>query len=198
MSIIGYTKANGASVNAGDLNPLPVALYDLSGNVLVAGAGSDGRSNAEIAALRDARSYAFNGSTWDRQRGNTEGTLLPSATRTTSLTSAVQTNHNARGVHLFLNVTANPGGAETLYVGIRAHNAVLGVSGAYMVTFLIPAATNGMFELQMYPGDVNIGFASGAIWGSFKPGALPRSWVAGVGHSAGGNWTYSLDYSLIV
>lgn len=51
----------------------------------------------------------YNGSTWDRQRGTIEGDLLASAARTTDGVSSNQTNYNAKGVTLYLNITSASG-----------------------------------------------------------------------------------------
>jgi hypothetical protein len=51
----------------------------------------------------------FNGINWDRERNNTQGTLLASAARTATATSPNQTNYNAKGVQLTIDVTAVSG-----------------------------------------------------------------------------------------
>ncbi|MGH2604227.1 MAG: hypothetical protein ACRDJ9_33180, partial [Dehalococcoidia bacterium] len=76
--------------------------------------GGDGQANGLIGLLVLAYNHLFNGSNFDRQRGNSDVELLASAARTATTTSADQLNHNGRGVVLLLDVTANPGGAETL------------------------------------------------------------------------------------
>src|SRR4051812_21405518 len=58
-------------------------------------------ANAGIVA---AAPELFNETTFDRQRGNTEVTLLASAARTTSTGTPTQTNWNARGAIVNLNI----------------------------------------------------------------------------------------------
>lgn len=139
----------------------------------------------------------YNGATLNLQRGNTEGTLLASAARTATTNSAIQTNHNARGVVLFLNITATPGGAETLYLYLTMVDPVTGAGGVTSATHVtIPAATTGPFALVMYPGLLSAAMSDSR--GFTRNGALPRTWLAQVIHSAGGSWTYSLSYAYVV
>ena len=58
----------------------------------------------------------YNNNTWDRFRNNAEITLLESATRNSDTASPYQTNYNARGVVIYLNVTAVPG-TDTITLG---------------------------------------------------------------------------------
>ena len=83
---------------------LPLVMNG-AGNVLTqknAAAVSDGEAGNNTVGAQGL----YNGASFDRRRGNTEGTLLASAARTTSVGSAAQTNHNARGVRITVYVTA--------------------------------------------------------------------------------------------
>jgi hypothetical protein len=135
----------------------------------------------------------YNGNTYDLQRGNMQGTLLASSTRTVSVTAANMTNHNSGGVILTLDVTANPGGTETLTLIIRHVDPVTGKITPGAATFPIPAATNGLFRLFVYPGasvnDTNNKFGSVPVG---------KTWTASVSHSSTGSWTYSLGYDLVL
>jgi hypothetical protein len=128
----------------------------------------------------------WNGATFDRQRGNTEGTLLASAARTAYTAAAAQTNYNARGVILHLNVTA--AGAGTLTVQLIGTDA-LGISYEIATT----AAVTATSTLIAYPGVLD---ADTATYG--RSVTLPRTWTAAVAPSGGTSWTYSLTASVIV
>ena len=130
----------------------------------------------------------FNGATWDRQRGNTEGTLLASAARVANADSAIQTNHNARGVALFLNVSVW-GGAGSLTVSIRGVDPVSAVAKTIAQFTAVTAAD--LFPLTLYPGAT-----AGA--GQSISGVLPRTWWVRVSPADGTSHTYSVGYSLIV
>src|SRR5262249_18335382 len=105
--------ANAIKVQGPDTigNPLPVGVIKYSGGI----GSSDGINNgAVLGNLADNNAGAvalgaplsFNGSTWDRQRGNVETTLLASASRTATVSSADQTNYNGRGVQVDIDITS--------------------------------------------------------------------------------------------
>ncbi len=122
-----------------------------------------------------------------------EGTLLASAARTASKTSDAQVNTTSRGVGLFLDVTANPGGAETLTVKIEWVDPVSGKVRAITAFSAIPAATNATYLYTLYPGAL-----SSVTNQEVQQGALPKGWRVTVTHSSTGEWTYSLGYCLLV
>src|SRR5688500_12048271 len=62
----------------------------------------------------------YSGSQWEPQRANVEGTLLASAARTATTSTANQTNHNGRALLAFLRCAISPGGGETLALVVRA------------------------------------------------------------------------------
>jgi hypothetical protein len=132
----------------------------------------------------DSTPYLYNGSTFDRQRGNTEGVLLATAARTAITTTAAQTNHNARGVALRLTITS--AGTGTLTVHLRT------TSGWNLASFTGLTA-NAL--LVSYPGTTTGDPQGTAVMRSMP---LPRTWDAVVDKSDASSWTYSLDYHLII
>ena len=137
-----------------------------------------------------AQPELWNGSTWDPQPGNMQGTLLASATRTATATSPTQTNVGARGVVLYLNVTATSGtGGLKVRVG-----AVDPVSGAVrlLTQDTVFRTTTGLFVGVVYPGGAN----SFVEWAQSSP--LPRVWYADVVHNDASSYTYSLGYALVL
>jgi hypothetical protein len=144
-----------------------------------------------------APNYMFNevAGNWDRMRANLDATLLASAARTASTNTADQTNYNHRGVIVHLDITANPGGAETLTVEIYAKCPA---SGEYHLMTGFPAvaaATNAHYAYVLYPAAVEtVNAARTEIQGL----VLPRTWRARILHSAAGSWTYSLGAQSIL
>ena len=127
-------------------------------------------------------------------QGNTEGVLLTSVARTTSISSPNQVNYNARGAMLSLNISANPGNTETLQVSVDAIDPVSGGTRA-IVTFPLVNASNARYFYYVYPGIIETLDASGV---SVQALPLPKQWKAAVTHSSTSSWTYSLSYSYII
>ena len=121
--------------------------------------------------LAGACDHEFNGTTWDRRRGNTEATVFTSAARTTTTNSADLTNYSARGVRLTLDITAASGVVPTLDVKIQAKDTL---SGAYVdiagAVFTQKTAT-GTDELVIYPGIAETANES-------VSDIIPRAWRA--------------------
>jgi len=97
----------------------------LVGRVFAANTTGDGNNGANFLA---GAINEFNGGSFDRRRNNTEGTLLASAARTATTSSPDQVNYNGSGVIVYLNITANPGGVETLTLEIDAKVAGSGTT----------------------------------------------------------------------
>jgi hypothetical protein len=135
----------------------------------------------------EVRPFLFDGSNWDRERSNLNVTLLASSSRSASTSSAEQTNNNANGVWVVLNITAVPG-ADTITLKIQGKDPT---SGTY-VDLLTGSAQSGIgtTEYALYPGvtetaNVDVG----------RP--LPRTWLVTVTHSGSGAFTYSVGASVI-
>ena len=166
-------------------------ILEVNTELPAAAALADGASNPTAPAV-GAAGLLYNGSTYDRERGNVEGTLLVSAARTATNASDPQTNYNHRGVVLFLYVTAMPGGGETLTVQLQLKDPVSGW-GTYVA---FPAvALTGYYQYVVYPGA-----AESIATANFEVAALPlgRTWRVNMVHSGSGSWTYSLGYALMV
>lgn len=121
----------------------------------------------------------FNNTTWDRQRGNTEGTALASAVRNATTASVDFTNYNGSEGVFFLNITAVPG-VQTITMQVQgkdplSSNYITIVSGAAQVATGISAIVLSPFN-----------------------GVLPRTFRINIVHSGAGNFTYSVGYSLNV
>ena len=127
-----------------------------------------------------------------RAYNNSTLTVQASAAQTATNNSTAQTNFNARGIDLYVNVTAASGTSPTLAVKIQTQDPVSGtwvdLPGA--VTANITAA--GITVLQVYPGVA-------AVANSTISAALPRAWrcvstIAGTSPS----FTYSIGGAYII
>jgi len=138
-----------------------------------------------------AMPHSFNESTWDRLRGNTELTLLANATRSSTTLSAEQTSYNARGVIVWIYVSAVPGG-DTVALNVHAKDPV---SGAF-ANWLRGGAVAGLgnYDYVVYPGVVD---TTAEVHGE-QAMPIPRSWRIQVVHSGAGNFTYSVGACLII
>lgn len=162
---------------------------------IVAGSATIGTVSLTGSTLADGTSTSianqgYNGTTYDRWRNNAEGTLLASAARTTTASSSNQTNYNARGVMIFLNVTVASGtGGLTVRI-----NGIDPVSGALRGIPTAPTIVTavGHYNYVMYPG------ASGGVVSSVSALPLPRSWMVQVSAGDASSYTYSIGYSLIL
>lgn len=172
-----------------------VTQYDGATKMNSLSTGADGSTNNLAGWINFGRPALFNETTWDRNRNNTEGTLLASAARTATTNTSDQTNYNARGVLISLDVSANPGGGETLSLDIQYKDPISGNYASLFPVTVVSTASNGTFSVELYPGAVE----TGAIAALFVQGlALPRTWRARVVHSAAGSWTYSLAFQTIL
>lgn len=158
---------------------------------------ADGWYYSEIASTADAMNgrnivavgpALFNGTTFDRTRGNVDTAALITATgATTTQTGADQPNVNGRGVKVVLNMTNVGTGSVTL--SIQGKDAA---SGAYY-TILTGAAvtTVGTNIYTVYPGAT-------AAAGAAVSDILPRTWRVVVTANNVNSTTYTVGASVIV
>jgi len=156
-------------------NPnLRVGIYEGANEAEVETSGSDGLPNTTNQLITGAMKYGFNGTSWDRWRSNIEVTVLPSATRTASGNSSLQTNYNAKGVILIINITAVSGtfaAGEGLRIIIRGRDPASGVNVWLAYTdFFTSAVTR---TLLAYPGATDVQ-GIGALYANDVP--LSRTW----------------------
>jgi hypothetical protein len=141
--------------------------------------------------------YNDDSGTWDREPAPTQGTLLASATRTATTSSATQTNRGHRGVLILLSVTAVPG-SGSITVHIQGQDPVS--SGWVTLNDGAPPVTTltGVIGYELRPaasGGVNPALAGRVA--QRVAGGLPRTWRVTVVHSSGTSFTYSVAYQLL-
>ena len=191
-----YNATSPAPVDGSSIEPqcdsrgnLKVALFASNGTTAQSQVvdNADAQSTGSNGLLTISRNSAFNGTTWDRWRNNTDLTLLASAARTATLQSSDQTNYNGCGVHVVLDVTNAGTGSITLT--IQAKDAL---SGKYY-TLLAGAAvtTNSTNVYKVYPG-----LAASANVSAND--LLTRTWRIDVTHNNANSITYSVGASVIL
>lgn len=190
----------------GDQGGAHVVLYDVAGAPLLT-AGNPGQVVLAGSNVTDGKTLGagdvgganmlYTGAAWDRQRNNTEGTLLASAARTATADAPNQVNYNARGVVVYVNVTvAGTGGLTTIIKGIDP------VSGqtVQLNTAAVQITGIGIYAVALYPG------ASAAPTGTVATGQvvnrvateLPRTWKVTIIPADASSWTYSVGYGMTV
>lgn len=200
-----YNGTTWDRVRGDTTNGIDVDVTRVTGTVTVdsvlpaAGALADGTANPTTPLVASGGEL-FNGTTWDRARGVTEGTLLASAARTATTNSADQTNYNAQGVVVSVDFTATPNNAETFTLAIQAKDPV---SAKYVTITAFAALTSSglgatptteTYLYSLYPGAAE---TAATAKHEVQALALPRTWRISAIHSAAGSWTYSVGYSLI-
>ena len=128
----------------------------------------------------------FDGTQLNRQRGNQDNITLINASNVSSTqTSADQTNYNARGIIVILNVTTI--GTGSLITTINAKGPVSGIYKPLLTSLAVTTATSAIYIV--YPGDV-----AAANLVSQHP--VPRTWNVVVTGATGTTFTVEVSYIL--
>lgn len=179
----------GANVDAN--GALRVVLSDAGSSSITGNTNADGLSSGVFL-----NANAFNliydptANTHSRLRGHHELTLLSSAARTATTTSADFTNYNCKGAIFVVDITAVPG-AETVQLEVQAGNS--------LVTKYIPVVSGttqsatGTTWVILYP--TTMGAAS---WNNYANGILPKTFRVKMTHSASGSFTYSVTALMLI
>ena len=123
-------------------------------------------------------------------RGTLVGTLLASAARTSSTNSPAQINYNARGVAIFVDVTAVTD-TPTLTPALRMIDSVTGKALNICTWGAInPTGAASYIFILCFGGGTDLTNTF------YKSGILPRSWDFRIVHSDADSATYSVGYSL--
>jgi hypothetical protein len=168
-----------------------IATLDMTGLAADANAVSPSlvRDSAGSARLLGTGPLVFNGTTFDRQRNNLEGTALTSAARTAATNSADITNYNGRGILVTLDISA-ASGTGGLQIRIAVKDPV---SGNYANLNALPTAviTISTTTYLLYPGAT-----TGAT--QTTNGALPRTFRISTAVGDASSYTYSVGYTIIL
>jgi len=137
----------------------------------------------------------YNGATYDIQRNNIQGTLLASAARTATTMSANQTNYNARGLHVTLDISVASG---TGGLQIRAQGIDIASGNFYSLNGAPTAiVATGTYDYEFYPGVSGVVAGSNNVNGRSST-SLPRIWRLTVTHGDASSYTYSVGFSYVI
>lgn len=168
-----------------------VGLYQNDDQVYIRQFNSDALSQGVKGLCVAAARYGWGeGTNWERWRNNTEVTVLASAARTTTTNSADQTNYNARGVVLTIDVTAI---VDTPSVTPQIE-AKLGSKYEAILTAAAAITAVGVHTYVVYPG--GIAARDDVVEVAQLP--LPRTWRLTVTHGDADSITYSAEAAYIL
>jgi len=148
------------------------------------------------ASMVGAVQQKYNGATLDIQ-----AVLAPPAPRTVAPPIATQVNTDARGVVLFLNITASPANAAAALALVV--NAVEPVTGTALIPLFAPTAISatavanavtGVYGFLLVPGAASVPAATKNGAPASAGLSLPRSWSVALTPATADSWTYSLAY----
>lgn len=134
-----------------------------------------------------ASSFLYNEAAWERERGNVAGTLLASASRSATTSSADQLLYSGRGVRVTVNVTVVPG-VDTITPAIEVKDPISGTYTAVLTG--APLIATGLVTLRVGQGITAAANLAAAD-------LLARTWRVTVTHSAGTAFTYSVGYDAL-
>lgn len=173
LSAIPHSSA--VSVN-GNISSAAVSMTDSIGNAMGLGSG-----------LLGAVQLQYNGTQFERVRGNLDATIHTSGARTTTQTGSDIINYNGLGVRLVLDVTIAGTGSVT--VEIQGKDSV---SAKYYTIFTGVAVTTVSTNVYtVYPGLV-------AVANVVVSDHLPRVWRTVVTANNANSMTYSLGSCILL
>lgn len=119
---------------------------------------------------------------------NTTAIVLSSAVRAATTNSSTFTNYDSRGGHFVIDVTAVPGGGDTVTPKIEGADPASGKY--YDILVGVPIAATGTSVLKVHP-DI------AASLNTQAKDVLPTTWRVTLTHSANTNFTYSVGSLLV-
>lgn len=174
--------------------PIEFIVTGLLNDVSVPIAGASANNADAVAAvttgavLSNSVGFLFNGSTFDRERNNTNETLLASAARTASVNSADFVNYNAKGAQFIIDISAITATPE-ITVTIQGKDPI---SGNYYDLLIGPVYNSvGTNILKIYPGITASANASASD-------ILPRDYRVSVANADADSITYSIAAALVL
>lgn len=118
-----FTAADNVTVGLRALQGQYMAIAYVAGGSVdtelpTAAALADGSANPTAPGV-DARPSLFNGTTWDRQHSNWRGTTGDTGTKTATFNGATQTNYDARGAFIFVQMGTVSGTTPTCSITLQ-------------------------------------------------------------------------------
>ena len=160
--------------------------------VPVASAAADGMSNPTTINI-ESFGLVWNGATWDRARGNIDGTAISQAVRTAvTVEGSDIINYEHRGAHVVMHYSL---GTANLVLRIQGKDEASDTYYNLLTTASISVTSSPAFII--YPS-ISAGGATAPAGGGQRSDVLPRTWrvtVVGSGTSATAN--YGVGFSMI-
>lgn len=173
--------------------PAAELVYDSALGMYVPAENAKSMTDADAGLQHRAVATAlWNGSSFDRERSNMEGTLLASAARTATTSSPSQKNYAGDALMVFLNVSV-ASGTGGLTTRLRWYDPV---SGSQSTLHSDPAAVTatGNFIYAYGLGCTGpIGLSLKAVYSI----PVPRTFDVTIVHGDASSYTYSVGYALL-
>jgi hypothetical protein len=198
----GTDGTNARTLLTSSSGVLDVQLTGATGTAMLpaATAAADSMSNPTATQVNVLMS-AFNGSTWDRFRGNVNTLTGDSGTKTSSFNGNTQTNYNHRGAKITVVCGTVSGTSPTLTARIQWSPDGGTTWINYGPASGTATATGNTITIDIYPTTFSSGSGStsalttGATQTLFISGVLPRTWrisytIGGTSPSFAINGTY--------
>lgn len=187
--ITGNEAADGGFASQTTLAAIATSTDNID-DKLPAAQALNGTLTEVTATLIGAILTQYNGTIPERVRGNQDLSIFTSAAHTTSgdTSSADQVNYNAKGLHLYIKVTAITS-APSITVKIQGRSVLTG--DYYTILESAAISTVSVMLLKVYPGlPVSANVSANDI--------LPRTWRVTVTAGNTDSITYSVAASTIL
>lgn len=187
--------------NLSSATPVSTATYGIQTNAVLQGVSSAntirplltatgfGTSGSASGVLMvcEARASAANAGTYEPVFNNLNTSILASGARTTTFTSADQTNPNHRGIKIVLDMTVVGTGSVTLTLNGKDLNS----SKFYPILAGAAVTTNSTIVYTVFPGAT-------AVANLTVSDIIPRLFQIVLTANNANSATYSVSYSLVV
>lgn len=123
-----------------------------------------------------ADNMTFNGTTWDRARGNATTTTGDTGAKTATFNGATQTNFNGRGIVVVLNIGTVTGTTPTLVA--KMQGSADGGTTWYDIPGAVTASlvATGVFAITVYPGATVLAGSTTTGTTAVASNTVPRTW----------------------
>jgi hypothetical protein len=123
----------------------------------------------------------------------TRRTLLPSAARTATTTSAIQKDAGQQCIRVYLNITVSVAGTGGLKVFVRGYDLTSGVPAQMNTGGAAAITATGIYVYELMP---NASAAAGDVLETVGR-VLPCVWDVQVTHGDGSSYTYSVGVEVM-
>ncbi|MBA3830089.1 MAG: hypothetical protein H0X33_14200 [Taibaiella sp.] len=181
-AVTQVAQNNSANLNA-NIGSGTITTVSTLSQFIGSAAGADGTANPTTTGVRGFN-MLFTGTTWDRNYNNLEATLLASAARITTQTSADIINYNWKKLRVVLDMTVVGTGSVTVTI-----NGKDAASGKYILLLAGAAVTTNSTNVY------KVGEALAAVANLIAQDYLPRIIQIVVTANNANSATYSVGYN---